>query len=180
MTRSELKRGAFDLPEEAKESAAAMRRAVAEQIKALQDISHIVGRSTQQLEISEPARRPRRSPPASAQPRPSPTTAAAVVAPAPAPAATSIPHRGDRRFRPAWNAAPPASARQHSRPPAPAGRLLPRRRPPAAGSAICCVAHRVTSCGEAPARRPRRGPRTRRRLLPRAATDSRNPRHVVV
>src|SRR5690606_21952305 len=53
-TRAELKRGAFDLPEEAKESAAAMRRAVAEQIKALQDISQLVGRSTQSFEVSQP------------------------------------------------------------------------------------------------------------------------------
>ncbi len=53
-TRSELKRGAFDLPEEAKESAAAMRRAVSEQIKALQDISALVGRSSQSLEVSRP------------------------------------------------------------------------------------------------------------------------------
>src|SRR3546814_7741938 len=42
------------LPEEAKESAAAMRRAVSEQIKALQDLSQLVGRSTQQLEVSQP------------------------------------------------------------------------------------------------------------------------------
>lgn len=55
-TRAELKRGAFDLPEEAKESAAAMRRAVAEQIKALQDISQLVGRSATQMEISSAAR----------------------------------------------------------------------------------------------------------------------------
>ena len=83
MTRSELKRGAFDLPEEAKESAAAMRRAVAEQIKALQDISQIVGRSTQQLEISEPSARAL----ANAQPaqRPQPAAPAPTAAAAPAP-----------------------------------------------------------------------------------------------
>ncbi|MEC9462572.1 MAG: hypothetical protein VX601_05305, partial [Pseudomonadota bacterium] len=57
LTRNELKRGAFDLPEEAKESAAQMRRAVAEQIKALQDISQLVGRTSQTLEISEPVAR---------------------------------------------------------------------------------------------------------------------------
>jgi phosphoglycolate phosphatase-like HAD superfamily hydrolase len=66
MTRNELKRGAFDLPEEAKESAAAMRRAVAEQIKALQDISQIVGKSTRQFEVSDQSMRAM----ASAQPAP--------------------------------------------------------------------------------------------------------------
>ena len=52
MTREELKRGAFDLPEEAKENASVMRRAVAEQIKALQELSDIIGKSSGQLEIS--------------------------------------------------------------------------------------------------------------------------------
>ena len=55
MTREELKRGAFDLPEEAKENASVMRRAVAEQIKALQELSDIIGKSSGQLEIAQPA-----------------------------------------------------------------------------------------------------------------------------
>jgi ElaB/YqjD/DUF883 family membrane-anchored ribosome-binding protein len=54
MTREELKRGAFDLPEEAKENASVMRRAVAEQIKALQELSDIIGKSSGQLEIAQP------------------------------------------------------------------------------------------------------------------------------
>jgi hypothetical protein len=53
-TRTELKRGAFDLPEEAKENAASMRRAVSEQIKALQDLSDIIGKSAHSLEVSRP------------------------------------------------------------------------------------------------------------------------------
>jgi hypothetical protein len=53
-TRSELKRGAFDLPEETRESAAAMRRAVSDQIKALQELSQIVGQSSHRTEVSEP------------------------------------------------------------------------------------------------------------------------------
>jgi hypothetical protein len=80
LTRNELKRGAFDLPEEAKESAAQMRRAVAEQIKALQDISQLVGRTSQTLEISEPVARrlaeaqpePVRRQPAAPQAQPQP------------------------------------------------------------------------------------------------------------
>jgi ElaB/YqjD/DUF883 family membrane-anchored ribosome-binding protein len=78
MTRSELKRGAFDLPEEAKESAAAMRRAVAEQIKALQDISQLVGKSAQQLEISEPVARALADVQPAPRPRPAPQPQAAV------------------------------------------------------------------------------------------------------
>jgi len=54
-TRGELKRGAFDLPEEAKENAAQMRRAVSEQIKALQDLSDIIGKSSSALEVCRPA-----------------------------------------------------------------------------------------------------------------------------
>lgn len=56
MTREELKRGAFDLPEEAKENAAVMRRAVGEQIKALQELSDIIGKSSTQLEVAQPLR----------------------------------------------------------------------------------------------------------------------------
>ncbi|MFN3503626.1 MAG: hypothetical protein ACK4ZJ_15320, partial [Allorhizobium sp.] len=81
LTRNELKRGAFDLPEEAKESAAQMRRAVAEQIKALQDISQLVGRTSQTLEISEPVARRL----AEAQPEPVRRQPAAAPAPQPQP-----------------------------------------------------------------------------------------------
>ena len=47
---------AFDLPEESKENAAVMRRAVAEQIKALQELSEIIGKSSTQLEVAQPLR----------------------------------------------------------------------------------------------------------------------------
>jgi hypothetical protein len=52
MTRAEVKRGAFDLPEEAKESAANMRKAVSEQIKALQDLSRIISRGQELSTVS--------------------------------------------------------------------------------------------------------------------------------
>ena len=82
-TRAELRRGAFDLPEEAKENAAAMRRAVSEQIKALQDLSQLVGRSAQALEVSQPA--PVRAAAPQAEPAPRAQPAAALPAqPAPA------------------------------------------------------------------------------------------------
>jgi hypothetical protein len=54
-TREELKRGAFDLPEETRENAAAMRRAVADQIQALQDLSQIVSQSAERVEVARPA-----------------------------------------------------------------------------------------------------------------------------
>ena len=41
-TRAEIKRGIFDLPEETKESTAAMRRLVSDQVRALNDLSEIV------------------------------------------------------------------------------------------------------------------------------------------
>ena len=58
-TRDELKRGALDLPEETRESAAAMRRAVAQQIEALQELSSLVSKSTQTLDANpSPASNP--------------------------------------------------------------------------------------------------------------------------
>jgi ElaB/YqjD/DUF883 family membrane-anchored ribosome-binding protein len=101
MTRAELKRGAFDLPEEAKESASAMRRAVAEQIKALQDISQLVGKSAQQLEVSEPVSRAAPQPDRARQPQ------AAPAAQQPAPAAYSAP-AASQQPAPAYTAPQPA------------------------------------------------------------------------
>jgi ElaB/YqjD/DUF883 family membrane-anchored ribosome-binding protein len=175
MTRSELKRGAFDLPEEAKESAAAMRRAVAEQIKALQDISHIVGRSTQQLEISEPAPRaipqpqpqpaPRPAQPAVTQQAPQPTPPAA---PAPAPAATPSPIEN-------------LGLRGSLTPAAATPQRAPVAAPPASGGWISDLlrgASRDETAEEAPARQP--APRAEAAAAAPARTaDSRNPRHVV-
>ena len=90
VTRAELKRGAFDLPEEAKENAAAMRRAVSEQIRALQDLSQLVGKSTRQFEVSEPA-------PRAAAPAPAPVVERPVVAqrPQPQPQQTAVPARAE-------------------------------------------------------------------------------------
>jgi hypothetical protein len=68
VTREELKRGAFDLPEEAKENAAVMRRAVSEQIKALQELSDIIGKSSSQLEVSQPPVRQQEAQQAAPQP----------------------------------------------------------------------------------------------------------------
>jgi hypothetical protein len=181
MTRSELKRGAFDLPEEAKESAAAMRRAVSEQIKALQDISHIVGRSTQQLEISEPAPQ--------IQPAPRPTQAAIapqaqqpapVVAPSPQPASTSIPTAAIEGFGLRGTLTPPPSV--------PAAQQRPQTVAPTSTQAsggwisdlLRGASRDETAEEEAPLRQP--APRAEAPVQAAAAqrgTDNRNPRHVV-
>ena len=52
MTRSELKKGVLDLPEEARESTAAMRRVVGDQIEALSELSEIISRHGKTLDIS--------------------------------------------------------------------------------------------------------------------------------
>jgi hypothetical protein len=52
-TRQELRRGATDLPRETTEQTAAMRRVVAEQIKALNDLTDIVARSGRAFDVSE-------------------------------------------------------------------------------------------------------------------------------
>jgi hypothetical protein len=82
-TRSELKRGAFDLPEETRESASAMRRAVSDQIKALQELSQIVGQSSQRIEVSEPRQAARAAPAPQRQPAPRRDPAPAPRAEAP-------------------------------------------------------------------------------------------------
>ena len=69
-TREALRRGAADLPQETAQQAAAMRRAVADQIKALEELSEIVTRSGRAYDVSQPApvncrtRRPAGTPPA--------------------------------------------------------------------------------------------------------------------
>jgi hypothetical protein len=54
-TRQELRRGAIDLPRETSEQAAALRRVVAEQIKALNELTDIVARSGRMYDVAEPA-----------------------------------------------------------------------------------------------------------------------------
>ena len=54
-TREALRRGATDLPQETAQQAAAMRRAVADQIKALEALSEIVTCSGRAYDVSQPA-----------------------------------------------------------------------------------------------------------------------------
>lgn len=55
-TRQELKRGVFELPHETRESTAAMRRLVADQIKALAELNEIVGRYSRGIDNTTPRR----------------------------------------------------------------------------------------------------------------------------
>jgi hypothetical protein len=55
--RAELKRGLIEIPRETTESTATMRRVVAEQIQALNDLSDIVTRAGRSLDVVEPGRR---------------------------------------------------------------------------------------------------------------------------
>jgi hypothetical protein len=53
-TREELRRNAVNLPQETAEQAAAMRRVVADQIKALNELTDVVARSGRAYDVSEP------------------------------------------------------------------------------------------------------------------------------
>lgn len=57
-TREELRRGTIELPRETAEQAAAMRRVVAEQIKALNELTDIIARSGRAYDVAEPVPAP--------------------------------------------------------------------------------------------------------------------------
>jgi hypothetical protein len=88
-TRSELRRGIFELPKETAESAAQMRRVIVDQIEALAELNRIVARHGRSLDSVEPRRPPREdtSPAASGgrsehPPRPAPRSDVGSFAPA--------------------------------------------------------------------------------------------------
>ena len=56
-TRTELRRGIFELPQETAESAAQMRRVIVDQIEALAELNRIVARHGRSLDTAEPLRR---------------------------------------------------------------------------------------------------------------------------
>ena len=80
-TRAEMKRGIFELPQEAEESTSAMRRVVSEQIRALNELSEIVARQANTLDVSQPNQAAQAGGRRDARP------AARAAAPAPAPVA---------------------------------------------------------------------------------------------
>jgi hypothetical protein len=61
-TRSELRRGVFELPQETAESASQMRRVIVDQIEALAELNRIVARHGRNLDAVEPVRRTREEP----------------------------------------------------------------------------------------------------------------------
>ena len=61
-TRTELRRGVFELPQETAESAAQMRRVIVDQIEALAELNRIVARHGRTLDAVEPVRRQREEP----------------------------------------------------------------------------------------------------------------------
>ena len=56
-TRTELRRGILELPQETAESTAQMRRVIVDQIEALAELNRIVARHGRSLDAAEPARR---------------------------------------------------------------------------------------------------------------------------
>src|SRR3712207_8731560 len=59
-TRAELRRGVVELPQETQETTANMRRVVADQIKALNELSALVSRSNRLVDAA-PAAQPRKA-----------------------------------------------------------------------------------------------------------------------
>ncbi len=56
-TRTELRRGILELPQETAESASQMRRVIVDQIEALAELNRIVARHGRGIDVAEPARR---------------------------------------------------------------------------------------------------------------------------
>ncbi|MBP8937026.1 MAG: hypothetical protein KBG72_00930, partial [Agrobacterium sp.] len=182
-TRAELKRGAFDLPEEAKESAAAMRRAVSEQIKALQDISQLVGRSAHQMEVSEPvARAIAATQPATerrVETRPQPAATAPVqqqrpTQPQPAPAPAAL-----RGSLPLENRQVENRQTENRQAPAPAQPVAtnPAGRREEGGGWISDLLRGASRDGQDASAAS--APRASAEQQPTRAADTRNPRHMV-
>jgi hypothetical protein len=121
-TRAELRKGVLDMPVEAKESTSAIRRAVAEQINALKELSDIVAKTGRTVDIPDEPR----------PQRPAPQAAPRAAAPSPRPAAQRAQERAPQRAPEPPRAQEPkrepqprplevaaAEARQEKRPPQP-------------------------------------------------------------
>ena len=68
VTREALQTSVADLPQETAQQAAAMRKIVADEIKALKELTEMVTRSGRSLDVSTPLPTPERAPPAPARP----------------------------------------------------------------------------------------------------------------
>ena len=136
-TRSELRRGILELPQETAESAAQMRRVIVDQIEALAELNRIVARHGRGLDAPEPARRTAAGNVRERdESRPASGLRRAGGDPAPCPAPRTSQREPDRQQQ-QHRAAPRRGAGAQSRPLAMAA--------PAAGSATCCSAPRVTT-----------------------------------
>jgi len=131
VTRSEIARGVFELPRDTQQSTAAMRRVVAEQIRALNELNEIVNRAGRARNDGQPAQaqapaRPQRAPQPAAQaprtvqaaaddsaPLAWPVASAASRAQTPAPQAPS--HQAPAPTAPARREPTPARQREEAR-----------------------------------------------------------------
>jgi hypothetical protein len=118
-TRTELRRGIFDLPQETAESAAQMRRVIVDQIQALAELNRIVARHGRDLDAAEPRRAMREEPALALAGARSDLPAARVEAPPPPrptvpPRLEPIPRpsapRPEPSFAPSAPSAPPPPA----------------------------------------------------------------------
>ena len=102
-TRAELAKGVLELPRETQDATGEMRRVVADQIKALNELSSLVSRSGRSVDVAQPQAQPQRrvaesggravaaAAPAAAPVAPAMPTAAPAAPALPAPAATPRP-----------------------------------------------------------------------------------------
>ena len=142
-TRSELRRGILELPQETADSAAQMRRVIVDQIEALAELNRIVARHGRGIDAVEPARRP--SPRWRRQQRverrgETPRIEPAAPGSAADGSAEGAAADGPRSHGNAASDAGPAAARRHHRQPAaatPRGIAVTQPDPqPASGSAL--------------------------------------------
>jgi hypothetical protein len=110
-TRVELKRGIMEMPQETQETAANMRRVVADQIKALNELAGLVSRSNRAVDVA---------PPVAVAQQVNESVAAAVSAPSrPAPRSAARPAQAPpepiQRPTPREEAAPPEQAANDGR-----------------------------------------------------------------
>ena len=137
-TRTELRRGLFELPQETAESTAQMRRVIVDQIEALAELNRIVARHGRALDTAEPTRResePSSPPPARVQQRPAGrppagTSGCAIPAPrAPTRARAAVRPGGRAAARDITGAGAPArAAARNNLMPARTQRQWPQRR----------------------------------------------------
>ena len=168
-TRTELRRGILELPQETADSAAQMRRVIVDQIEALAELNRIVARHGRGMDAAEPARRGRNrsyagassraEAPRYAEPRMEPPRAE-MHRPAPAPRPDIT---GSAPLPPRRAEAPSLSPARQARPAATAAA--------AAGSRSCCTAPRGRkSPPRGASRAPGRAP------APRTTASSRSTR----